>query len=164
MFKLDGRIFFSAAFKKFICLITPKSDMELITIKTFDNTSDAYLLKSKLESEGIPSVIFDENMVTLLPLQNITFGGIKLKIHSVDLDKAKELLQTIRDSSITDDNGNEIICPKCGSNKLYTGFKSTQDKYFLITVFMSILYLIFPFYYKSVYKCKACAYEFEIRP
>ncbi|MEY3411962.1 MAG: hypothetical protein RIQ70_648 [Bacteroidota bacterium] len=137
--------------------------MELITIKTFDNTSDAYLLKSKLESEGIPSVIFDENMVTLLPLQNITFGGIKLKIHSVDLDKAKELLQTISDSSITDDNGNELRCPKCGSNKLYTGFKSTQDKYFLISVFMSVLYLIFPFYYKSVYKCKACAYEFEIR-
>ncbi len=137
--------------------------MELITIETFDNANDAYLVKSKLESEGIPSVIFDENMVTLLPLQNITFGGIKLKIHSIDFEKAKEVLGTMRDSVITDDNGQEVICPKCGSNKLYTGFKSTQDKYTLVSVFMAVLYLIFPLYYKSVYKCKACAYEFEFR-
>ena len=60
----------------------------MITLKTFDNSIDAHLLKTKLESEGISCVLFDENIVSLDPLYNMAVGGIKLRIAENDQEKA----------------------------------------------------------------------------
>lgn len=54
--------------------------MELITLKTFDNSIEAHLMKSKLKSENIVCFLFDENIVGLNPVYNIAVGGIKLKV------------------------------------------------------------------------------------
>lgn len=40
---------------------------ELVTIAEFDNVNQAYLLKSRLEAEGIRVFLQNENMNTLLP-------------------------------------------------------------------------------------------------
>jgi len=42
--------------------------MKLVTLKTFDNSIEAHLLKVKLESEGIRCFIFDENIVSMNPI------------------------------------------------------------------------------------------------
>jgi len=67
--------------------------MELITLKTFDFAHKAHLLKSLLESEGIDSYIFDENIVTAYHLYSNTVEGIKLKIRKSDFKKVCEILQ-----------------------------------------------------------------------
>ena len=67
--------------------------MELITLKTFDFAHKAHLLKSLLESEGIDSYIFDENIVTANHLYSNTVGGIKLKIRKSDFQKVCEILE-----------------------------------------------------------------------
>ena len=77
--------------------------LELVTVRTFDNSIQAHLLKSKLESEDITCYLFDENIVGLNPLYNITVGGIKLKIHKADIDRAAVIIQEVDQSALTND-------------------------------------------------------------
>ena len=66
--------------------------MELVTIRTFNNSIEAHLVKTRLESEGILSFLFDENMVSLNPFYNSALGGIKLKINKLDVQRVEEIL------------------------------------------------------------------------
>ena len=135
--------------------------MSLITIKTFDNSIDTHLMKSKLESEGIVCYIFDENMVTYNPIYNIAFGGIKLKINEQDLNKASNIIKLINESKITDENNEIIKCPKCNSEELYIGYKSMKGVKGVLSIIVSLIFMIFPIYYKTLNKCKICGQEFR---
>ena len=66
--------------------------MGLITVKIFDNAFEAHLLKTKLENEGIPCYLFDENIVGLNPFYNFAVGGIKLKISEQDKEQVLAFL------------------------------------------------------------------------
>ncbi len=134
--------------------------MEWVTVKTFDNTIDAHLLKSKLESEGIKCVLFDENLVSLNPLFNVTVGGIKLKINETDIDKAKVVLTELNEIPFVNEEGKVIKCPQCGSEELYSNFKSMKGVRGVLSAIVSFFLMLFPIYYKSVYRCKDCGKEF----
>lgn len=69
--------------------------MALITFKTFDNPIDAHILRCKLENEGILCYLFDEHIVSINPLFNLTVGGIKLKINDYHLYQAQTILKEI---------------------------------------------------------------------
>jgi len=133
----------------------------LITLKTFDSSVDAHLLRVQLESEGINCFIFDEHMITLNPLNNILLGVIKLKINDVDFNKAKEILEELDNIRPTDENGEVIRCPKCDSEDLYNGFKSMTGAKGIISTIISFFLVVYPIYYKTVYKCKSCGNEFK---
>lgn len=138
--------------------------MPLITLKSFDNAMDAHMLKSKLESEGIVCYLFDEHTVTMYPLYNVTIGGIKLKINESDLELAREIYNSIQTTPFTNDQNELIKCPKCESTDLYSDFKSMKGVNGIISAFTSFFFLLFPIYYKSVYKCKKCGTEFKNKP
>ncbi len=135
--------------------------MELVTVRTFDNSIQAHLLKSKLESEGITCYLFDENIVGLNPLYNITIGGIKLKINKFDMDKASLIIQELDQSELTNDQGESLKCPNCHSEEIYSGFKSMKGIKGILSVIISFLLIVFPIYFKTVKKCKECGYEFK---
>ena len=135
--------------------------MELVTVRTFDNSIQAHLLKSKLESEGITCYLFDENIVRLNPLYNITIGGIKLKINKFDMDKASLIIQEVDQSKLTNDQGESLKCPNCHSEEIYSGFKSMKGIKGILSVIISFLLIVFPIYFKTVKKCKECGYEFK---
>ena len=82
--------------------------MKLVTVRTFDNSIEAHLLKSKLESENILCYLFDENIVGLNPLYNITVGGIKLKVNEFDLDKASIIIQQVDEAVLMNDDGEDL--------------------------------------------------------
>ena len=134
--------------------------MSLITVKTFDNSIETHLLKCKLESEGVKCYIFDENMVSLNPLYNITVGGIKLKINEIDLNKASEIIKLISETKITDEKNEIIKCPKCSSEELYIGYKSMKDVKGILSIIVSLIFMVFPIYYRILNKCKTCGNEF----
>ena len=135
--------------------------MELITIKTFDNPIEAHMMKSKLESENIMCFLFDENIVGLNPLYNITVGGIKLKINRSDIQKAIEIIDEIEKNTLTNDQGEIIKCPKCESEDIISRFKSMKGFKGILSAIVSFLFMVFPIYYKTVYKCKNCGNEFK---
>lgn len=135
--------------------------MRLVTIKRFDNSLDTHLLKTKLESEGINCVIFDENLVAVNPLFNHTIGGIKLKIDEKDVLKAQEVLAQFEANELKSKQGKSVICPNCNSKDLYSNYKSMKGPKGILSVLISFLLTTFPLYFKTVYKCKSCGLEFK---
>ncbi|GAA4807830.1 hypothetical protein GCM10023231_41340 [Olivibacter ginsenosidimutans] len=134
--------------------------MDFITLKVFDNPIEAHLLKSKLESEGIPCFLQDENIVALNPLYNYAVGGIKLNIPRADVALAQQILREIDDHPNLDEKEAIIACPQCGSTHLYTNFKSMKGAKGILSAIISFFMAVFPIYYKNVYKCKDCGAEF----
>ncbi|WP_198157370.1 putative signal transducing protein [Candidatus Nucleicultrix amoebiphila] len=65
----------------------------LITIATFEYLGEAQLWKERLEAEGIPSFIFDEQMNSLY---SIAIGGIKLKVLEEQAQEALKVLKTTK--------------------------------------------------------------------
>ena len=137
--------------------------MALVTIKTFDSAIDAHLIRSKLSNDGIMSFIFDENIMSLNPLYNITVGGIKLKVPEADYEKALQILSGIEGTPYRDENNEIVVCPACGSDSFYQGFKSFRGLGGMLSAILTILLTTFPLYFKSAYKCKACGNEFQIK-
>lgn len=126
----------------------------------FDNPMEAHILKSRLESEGIPCFLQDENIVSLNPLYNYAVGGIKLNIRSSDAPQVQAILQEIENHPNVDEQEEVIKCPRCASTDLYTNFKSMKSTKGFFSAVLSFLMGIFPVYYKNVYKCKQCDTEF----
>ena len=135
--------------------------MALVTIMTSDNSIDIHMMKGKLESEDIICYVFDENMVTLNPLFNIAVGGIKLRVNDWDAEKAMTIIKEISAAPSTDEYMNVIKCPQCNSENLYTNFRSMKGFFGFISAVISVFLSVFPIYFKSVYKCKDCGFEFK---
>lgn len=137
--------------------------MALITFKTFDNSIDAHILKIKLESEDIMCFLFDENIVSINPLYSNLVGGIKLKINEEDLERAKEIISELEQTPYTTEDEKVISCPKCQSTHIESGYKSMKSVGAVISAIASFLLVIFPIYRKTVYKCKDCGTEFNLK-
>lgn len=135
--------------------------MKLVTIRTFDNSIDAHIFRSKLESEGIQCYLFDDTMVSLNPIYNVALGGIKLKVDVEDAWRAKEIIASVDSTPVTDEAGEPLTCPNCGSADLYTGFKSARGIRGILAAIVSFVLFVYPVYYKSVYRCKDCGTEFK---
>ena len=135
--------------------------MKLVTIRTFDNSVDAHIFRSKLESEGIRCYLFDDTMVSLNPIYDVALGGIKLKVGSEDAGKAREVIAAIENTPVTDEAGVPLTCPNCRSTDLYTGFKSIRGLRGVLGMILSLALFVYPVYYKSVYRCKNCGTEFR---
>jgi len=135
--------------------------IQLKTLKVFDLAVNAHLLRTKLESEGICAVILDEHSISMNPLNTIAIGGVKLCVNEPDLEKAKNILKEIENTPYTHSDDSAIACPNCDSTDLISGFKSMRGKKGFLSALLSFLFLIFPIYYKTVYKCKKCNEEFN---
>lgn len=110
--------------------------MELVTIGTFDNPLEATLVKLQLESFDIPAVIKDDKMIGLMPVYNLTLGGIKLQVNETHAQKAKELLAELK---TTDEQSH---CPNCASTNYYTNYKSTKSIKGRLALLVSVLIII----------------------
>ncbi len=128
--------------------------MEFITIKTFDNSIDAHLLRIELENEGIEAFIYDEHTVTVFPLYSNAVGGIKVKVLKEDLAHAQSILLA---------NTALIICPNCKSQNVLTNYKSMKGAKGMLSAFLSLFTVTYPFHYEVVNKCRDCNEEFNLK-
>ncbi len=136
--------------------------MKLVTVKTFTNSVDAHILKTILETEGIESYIFDENMSSMYPMTiNNMFGGVKLKIKESDIDRALIVIKDYDSAKLTDSNGDSIICRKCGSTDIITNNLSYKGFFAKLKVLIRLALFIPGSGSKTVCKCKKCGAEFS---
>jgi ribosomal protein L37E len=136
--------------------------MKLLTIKTFTNSVDAHILKTILETEGIESFVFDENMSSMYPMtMNNMFGGVKLQIAETDLDLALEIIKDYDAAKLTDSNGDEIMCRRCGSTDIIYDYRSYKGFFAKLRVLVSLALFIPASSSKTVGKCKKCGAEFS---
>lgn len=76
--------------------------MKLVTLKAVFNTMEAHVLRTKLESEGIPCALFDEHMIGLYHFYDAIFGGIKIKVREQDYERACEIIGKTSEQKTTE--------------------------------------------------------------
>lgn len=101
----------------------PQYELEkLVTVETFSTPWEAQLARARLETEGIHSVIADENFVRLYWALSNAMGGVKLKVREEDAPRAAELLQDRCPIPeiylVTEEDAARPRCPGCRSDNL----------------------------------------------
>ncbi len=85
--------------------------MKLITIKSSHYPADLQVLKSRLASEGIESIIDGE--LNSQVLSHIPSMEAELKVYESDIERVKAILEEVGELG----SNSKIVCPKCGSEK-----------------------------------------------
>ncbi len=133
---------------------------DLVTIATYSHPTEAHILKTKLESEGIWSYVADEAIVTMNWLYSNAVGGVKLKVREPDVDRALEILGiALEDGEHFEDELDDqelLSCPNCGSHYI------RYEKYATRVIFASWLLLGFPLVFlKRKWKCEECGHVWK---
>ena len=114
-------------------------------LAVFEYSTEANLVKAKLDSENVKSMLMDEKTIDSDPLISQAIGGVKLLVQNEDLEKAALIYNEIR-TYRKDDIGNELHCIKCNSTRILVA--PPQRK--------SIFYMLFPFFEKTKHICNDC--------
>lgn len=131
------------------------------TVAVFQYSSEAQIIKGRLESDGIEVFLSDNLTIDTDPLVSNAIGGVKLKVFSSQAMEAKHILSTIQPYAM-DDDGNAISCPNCKSTQveLFSTIKDFKSFFWFIFGF---LFSSLPFYTKHKYRCEQCKTEFDLR-
>ena len=119
-------------------------------IAVFEYSTEAYVTKSKLDSEGIKTMRGDETTIDSDPLISGAIGGVKLLVHNDNLQKASEIYNDIRTYQ-KDEDGKDIFCPKCKSNRILVAPLHRKN----------IIYMLFPFFEGRKLICNNCKTLFK---
>ena len=129
------------------------------TIARYQYTSEAQIIKGRLEAEGIQVFLQDSVTIDTDPLVSNAIGGVKLKVRATDVIKAKHILNSINQFSL-DDDGNAIHCPKCDSTEVHMYSTITDLKSFLAFV-IGFISGTLPFSTRYKYQCEQCQTQFS---
>lgn len=116
----------------------------------FEYSTEAQVIKAKLDSEGIKTMLMDEKTVDSDPLISQAIGGVKLLVHNADLEKAIVIYNDIRNYH-KDENENDIHCPKCNSTKILVADLQRKNLFFML----------FPFFESRKFICNDCKTIFK---
>lgn len=119
-------------------------EQEFYILGSFEFVADVQIIKTKLESEGIPVFLRDENTLNSDPLISNAIGGVKLQVYSKDTERAIKIYNEIRNYAL-DNDGNPIVCPNCKAQRSEAYYERK-----------SIFFKLFPFFEKRKYKCLSC--------
>ena len=119
-------------------------------LTVFEYSTEAHLMKSRLDSDGIRTLLMDEKTIDSDPLISQAIGGVKLLVHNDDLKKALNIYNEVR-AYEKDENGNAILCVKCNSSKILVA--PPQRK--------SIFFMLFPFFESRKLICNDCKTIFK---
>lgn len=114
-------------------------------LDTFEFSTEAQLIKSKLDSQNISTMLMDEKTIDSDPLISQAIGGVKLLVLNEDAEIALGIYNTIR-AYVKDKNGNSINCPNCNSTRILIAPLERKN----------IFYMLFPFFEKTKHICNNC--------
>ena len=131
---------------------------ETVTIRKFRDLPDALLAKGSLESAGIHAYLVDDNMIRMDWFISNLLGGIKLKVHSEDVEAANEILsQPIPEVVDVEGIGEyeQPRCPKCHS--LEVSFRELNKLFSYGSAYVGVPIPI----HKKAWICHGCGHEWE---
>ena len=131
-----------------------------VTIAKFTYSSEAQIVKGRLEDDGIPVFLSDNFTIDTDPLVSNAIGGVKVKVYKEDEQRALETLKEISKYS-TDDHGNAIHCPNCDSTRIEY-FSNVKDVKSLIHFLFGFFISGLPWYVRHQYQCEECSLKFNL--
>jgi len=129
----------------------------MITVATFTTAEEAHLLRSQLESAGIPAFLHGENAVQNLWTQSNVLGGVRVQISELDLEIAREFMASEMIDPPVD--AETVPCPACGSGRTGPDPVTRGVGIFTLLVF----HIPWPFVRRN-WQCRDCGHRFKIAP
>jgi len=92
------------------------------TIAVFQYSSEAQIIKGRLEAENIKVFLADEYTVDTDPLVSNAIGGVKLQVYTEQVESAKNIIRAVDENLLVE----PIVCSSCKSSnfKLRLSFKN----------------------------------------
>lgn len=84
---------------------------ELLTIARCFSAIEAHILQGRLEAEGIPAVLADENLIQVNDLLNVAVGGVRIRVPSARAAEATAIVEAIRRGDFALADGTEQSQP-----------------------------------------------------
>ncbi|WP_338882640.1 hypothetical protein [Xenorhabdus sp. TH1] len=112
-----------------------RGNMQLLA--NFLSPIDAHIVLGRMLSEDIYAVVIDEDIVWNNYMYSQAFGGVKLLVHHVDIERAKVILAEIEDNKFLLDKGESNQGNEKKLSFRYHFFKSIN------TFLVILLFLIF---------------------
>ncbi|NJY61465.1 DUF2007 domain-containing protein [Salinimicrobium sp. CDJ15-81-2] len=72
---------------------------DFVTLCVFTYPHEYTVLRLLLEQEQVQHFFENETMVGVFPFYSNALGGIKLKVHRLDLSKARDILDSFENNS-----------------------------------------------------------------
>lgn len=137
---------------------------QLVTIKTFTYPHEAYVIRGKLESEGIQTFLKDEMTVQVHNFYSNAIGGVKLQVPSEDVERALSIIDSVKEipHEVVVFSKRELdgtnTCPFCHSENI----SRTRKPNWLTLIPYLIVGFIFPVF-KNSYVCFDCGREWRVK-
>jgi hypothetical protein len=131
-------------------------------IGAYQYSSEAIIVKGKLEAEGIEVFMADSFTIDTDPLVSNAIGGVKLFVKKEQEEDAYKVLNEISRYAVSDD-GQPVMCPVCESKEADLMTTVKDKKSFLAFLFTFLIGGGLPVYTKYKYRCSQCNHEFEIK-
>jgi hypothetical protein len=139
---------------------------KIITLEQYYDPMLAHIIRTRLEDNGIPCFIADDNIISANPVFNNAVGGIKLKIFERDLERCQKILAQEGDlhdqdhHEIDEETHTAVICPYCASTNVRFG-AATEKKVNWFVALIFALMSVFPFYARKAWHCFNCQRDFD---
>lgn len=124
-------------------------------IQSFNNPIDAHIIKGLLESNGIESCLFDENIAYTNPVLTTAVGRIKLMVREEDYEDA---IKVLRSETFDEPEGDKAVCPECGSSNIFVKSKTNWKAVFMMFISSTSTPTGGR---KNFYDCQHCGNEWE---
>ena len=123
----------------------------LVTVAVFTSPLEAHILRGRLEAEEILAYVYHEHHIWMYWLYSHALGGVKVWVHSMHLDKAKEIIEAIRQGEYEIPDEVALSCPRCRSQRVTPSRISWKISFLVCNLFN----LPIPFTWKKN-KCQDC--------
>jgi Putative prokaryotic signal transducing protein len=126
----------------------------LKTIATYSFPYEAQIARAKLDSEGIPAFVADEQTINMQWLYSNAMGGVRLQVPEAYVPLAMKLLSEDASQRVEEQEGNDMSpCTLCNSNNTAP---YQQGKRWAFLVFLGLSFPLFPI--KNTVRCKDCGH------
>ncbi len=100
---------------------------KLVTIASFERSTEAHMAKTMLEEQGIEVFVGDDNLVNWYLSSAV--GGVKIQVPELQAERATKLLEEIRQntpekSQQSNNSKNIVVCEECGKELSVPGDRS----------------------------------------
>jgi hypothetical protein len=123
---------------------------------TCNDVTEAYILKTFLEYNGVGTFLTNEHFTSLMPIYNNMLGaGIQLMVGKKDIEKSRKL---ILETFAVSESSN---CNECNSELLSFGLGRKRKKKLFWIVFSFIIGGVAFNNINNIFYCKNCKTEFS---
>ena len=132
--------------------------MNFVELRSFDNYIEANIVLNMLQHANISCHLKDEYTVTIDPLLSPALGGMKLMVHTSQVERAWDMMGAAEERYLK-----TVPCPVCKTHslKIITVTRKYKCK---LAALASMLLNGKSVEVSKIYQCSSCGYDFKSLP